>query len=85
MSQLQPEDSFTTRSVLSVRVTGDEDFTEYFCVGTELQDAAIRPTYEALLAPDSNTRSSDQIFLLRTFSRLNFSRTPEGFRAYQLD
>ena len=33
MSQLQPEDSFTTRSVLSVRVTGDEDFTEYFCVG----------------------------------------------------
>ena len=33
MSQLQPEDSFTTRSVLSVRVTGDEDFTEYFCAG----------------------------------------------------
>ena len=32
-SQSQPEDSFTTRSVLSVRVTGDEDFTEYFCVG----------------------------------------------------
>ena len=32
-SQPQPEDSFTTRSVLSVRVTGDEDFTEYFCVG----------------------------------------------------
>ena len=33
MSQSQPEDSFTTLSVLSVRVTGDEDFTEYFCVG----------------------------------------------------
>ena len=33
MSQSQPEDSFTTRSVLSVRVTGDEDFTRYFCVG----------------------------------------------------
>ena len=33
MSQSQPEDSFTTHSVLSVRVTGDEDFTEYFCVG----------------------------------------------------
>ena len=32
-SQSQPEDSFTTRSDLSVRVTGDEDFTEYFCVG----------------------------------------------------
>ena len=32
-SQSQPEDRFTTRSVLSVRVTGDEDFTEYFCVG----------------------------------------------------
>ena len=32
-SQSQPEDNFTTRSVLSVRVTGDEDFTEYFCVG----------------------------------------------------
>ena len=32
-SQSQPDDSFTTRSVLSVRVTGDEDFTEYFCVG----------------------------------------------------
>ena len=32
-SQPQSEDSFTTRSVLSVRVTGDEDFTEYFCVG----------------------------------------------------
>ena len=29
----QLEDHFTTRSVLSVRVTGDEDFTEYFCVG----------------------------------------------------
>ena len=29
----QLEDRFTTRSVLSVRVTGDEDFTEYFCVG----------------------------------------------------
>ena len=29
----QPEDSFTTRSTLSVMVTGDEDFTEYFCVG----------------------------------------------------
>ena len=27
------EDSFTTRSVFSVRVTGDEDFTRYFCVG----------------------------------------------------
>ena len=33
MSQSQPEDSFTTSSTLSVRVTGDEDFTEYFCVG----------------------------------------------------
>ena len=33
MSQSQPEDNFTTRSTLSVRVTGDEDFTEYFCVG----------------------------------------------------
>ena len=33
MSQSQPEDSFTTRSVLSVRVSGGEDFTEYFCVG----------------------------------------------------
>ena len=33
MSQSQPEDSFTTRSTLSVMVTGDEDFTEYFCVG----------------------------------------------------
>ena len=33
MSQSQPEDSFTTSSVLSVRVTGDEDFTRYFCVG----------------------------------------------------
>ena len=32
-SQSQSEDSFTTRSVLSVRVTGDEDLTEYFCVG----------------------------------------------------
>ena len=32
-SQSQPEDSFTTRSVLSVRITGDGDFTEYFCVG----------------------------------------------------
>ena len=32
-SQSQSEDRFTTRSVLSVRVTGDEDFTEYFCVG----------------------------------------------------
>ena len=32
-SQSQPEDSFTRPSVLSVRVTGDEDFTEYFCVG----------------------------------------------------
>ena len=32
-SQSQPEDNFTTRSVLSVRVTGDEDFTRYFCVG----------------------------------------------------
>ena len=32
-SQSHPEDSFTTSSVLSVRVTGDEDFTEYFCVG----------------------------------------------------
>ena len=32
-SQSQPEDNFTTCSVLSVRVTGDEDFTEYFCVG----------------------------------------------------
>ena len=29
----QLEDNFTTCSVLSVRVTGDEDFTEYFCVG----------------------------------------------------
>ena len=29
----QPEDSFTTSSTLSVMVTGDEDFTEYFCVG----------------------------------------------------
>ena len=27
------EDSFTTSSTLMVRVTGDEDFTEYFCVG----------------------------------------------------
>ena len=33
MSQSQPEDSFTSSSILSVRVTGDEDFTEYFCVG----------------------------------------------------
>ena len=33
ISQSQSEDSFTTRSVLSVRVTGDEDFTRYFCVG----------------------------------------------------
>ena len=33
ISQSQPEDNFTTRSDLSVRVTGDEDFTEYFCVG----------------------------------------------------
>ena len=33
MSQSQPEDSFTTSSTLMVRVTGDEDFTEYFCVG----------------------------------------------------
>ena len=33
MSQSQPEDSSTTSSTLSVRVTGDEDFTEYFCVG----------------------------------------------------
>ena len=33
MSQSQLEDSFTTHSVLSVRVTSDEDFTEYFCVG----------------------------------------------------
>ena len=32
-SQSRPEDGFTTRSVLSVRVTGDEDFTRYFCVG----------------------------------------------------
>ena len=32
-SQSQPEDRFTTHSNLSVRVTGDEDFTEYFCVG----------------------------------------------------
>ena len=32
-SQSLPEDSFTTRSVLSVRVTGDEDFTRFFCVG----------------------------------------------------
>ena len=32
-SQSQPEDNFTTRDVLSVRVTGDEDFTRYFCVG----------------------------------------------------
>ena len=32
-SQSQQEDNFTTRSVLSVRVTGDEDFTRYFCVG----------------------------------------------------
>ena len=32
-SQSQPEDNFTTLSVLSVRVTGDEDFTRYFCVG----------------------------------------------------
>ena len=32
-SQSQPEDNFITRSDLSVRVTGDEDFTEYFCVG----------------------------------------------------
>ena len=32
-SQSQPEDNFTTRNDLSVRVTGDEDFTEYFCVG----------------------------------------------------
>ena len=32
-SQSQPEDSLTTLSVLSVRVTGDEDFTRYFCVG----------------------------------------------------
>ena len=32
-SQSQLEDSFTTLSVLSVRVTGDEDFTRYFCVG----------------------------------------------------
>ena len=29
----QPEDNFTTNSILSVMVTGDEDFTEYFCVG----------------------------------------------------
>ena len=29
----QPEDSSTTNSTLSVMVTGDEDFTEYFCVG----------------------------------------------------
>ena len=29
----QPEDNFTTNSTLMVRVTGDEDFTEYFCVG----------------------------------------------------
>ena len=29
----QLEVNFTTSSVLSVRVTGDEDFTEYFCVG----------------------------------------------------
>ena len=33
MSQSQPEDSFTTSSTLMVRVTADEDFTEYFCVG----------------------------------------------------
>ena len=33
MSQSQPEDNFTTRSTLMVRVTGGEDFTEYFCVG----------------------------------------------------
>ena len=33
MSQSQPENSFTRHSVLSVRVTSDEDFTRYFCVG----------------------------------------------------
>ena len=38
ISQSQLEDSFTTRSVLSVRVTGDEDFTEYFCVGNNQFD-----------------------------------------------
>ena len=32
-SHSQLEDSFTTRSILSVRVTGDEDFTRYLCVG----------------------------------------------------
>ena len=37
-SQSQPEDSFTTRSVLSVRVTSDEDFTRYFCVGVNQFD-----------------------------------------------
>ena len=29
----QLEVNFTTSSTLSVRVTGGEDFTEYFCVG----------------------------------------------------
>ena len=33
MSQSQLEDSFTTSSTLMVRVTGDEDFIRYFCVG----------------------------------------------------
>ena len=37
-SQSEPENNFTTRSVLSVRVTGDEDFTEYFCVGNNQFD-----------------------------------------------
>ena len=40
MSQSQPEDSFTTLSVLSVRVTGGEDFTEYFCVGDNSFDGS---------------------------------------------
>lgn len=50
-----------------------------------MQDTALSPSYEALLEPDSNMRSTVQTAILKILSGLNRTRTPEGYVTYQLD
>ena len=57
-SQSQLEDNFVTRSVLSVRVTGDEDFTEYFCVGDSGFDSSTSDTATLVQAGISSVSCS---------------------------
>jgi len=46
----QQEEDFTTSSVLSVRVTGEEDFTGFFCVGDNGFDTDTSTTAQLVQA-----------------------------------